>query len=86
MGEGVADVDASPPQARGFFPGFAYQCGVLIASSIGYVEALLGEHFTYAAAIGGLAATVFIVGAIVIWAGPEAKGISFVKSAVNAPS
>jgi hypothetical protein len=31
--------------------------------------------------MGGLAATVFILGAIVISAGPEAKGISFVKSA-----
>ena len=78
--------ELSPPQARGFFPGFAYQCGVLIASSIGYIEAVLGEHFTYAAAMGGLAATVFILGAVVIWAGPEAKGVSFVKSEANAPS
>ena len=72
--------ELSPPLVRGFFPGFAYQIGVLIASSIGYVEALLGEHFTYAAAMGGLAAAVFILGSIVIGAGPEAKGISFVKS------
>jgi SHS family lactate transporter-like MFS transporter len=71
--------ELSPPLVRGFFPGFAYQVGVLIASSIGYIEALLGEHFSYATAMGGLAATVFIVGSIVIWAGPEAKGISFVK-------
>ena len=73
--------ELSPPQVRGFFPGFAYQLGVLIASSVAYIEALLGEHFTYAAAMGGLAATVFIVGAIVIGAGPEAKGVSFVKDA-----
>jgi MFS transporter, SHS family, lactate transporter len=72
--------ELSPPLVRGFFPGFAYQIGVLIASSVGYIEALLGEHFTYATAMGGLAATVFILGAIVIWAGPEAKGVSFVKS------
>ncbi len=72
--------ELSPPLVRGFFPGFAYQIGVLIASSIGYIEALLGEHFSYATAMGGLAATVFIVGSIVIWAGPEAKGISFVKA------
>jgi MFS transporter, SHS family, lactate transporter len=76
--------ELSPPLVRGFFPGFAYQIGVLIASSIGYIEALLGEHFTYAAAMGGLAATVFIVGSVVIWAGPEAKGVSFVKE-VGAP-
>ena len=54
--------ELSPPLVRGFFPGFAYQIGVLIASSIGYIEALLGEHFTYAAAMGGLAAAVFLLG------------------------
>ena len=75
--------ELSPPLVRGFFPGFAYQIGVLIASSIGYIEALLGEHFTYAAAMGGLAATVFLLGSIVIWAGPEAKGVSFVKSSTT---
>jgi MFS transporter, SHS family, lactate transporter len=68
--------ELSPPRVRGFFPGFAYQLGVLIASSIGYIEALLGEHFSYAAAMGGLAAAVFLVGAVVIAAGPEAKGVS----------
>ena len=29
--------ELSPPQLRGFFPGFAYQIGVLIASSIAYI-------------------------------------------------
>lgn len=72
--------ELSPPLARGFFPGFAYQIGVLIASSIGYVEALLGEHFSYALSMGGLAAAVFLLGFMVIWAGPEAKGVSFVKT------
>ncbi|HEX5431702.1 MAG TPA: MFS transporter, partial [Bryobacteraceae bacterium] len=71
--------ELSPPQLRGFFPGFAYQCGVLIASSAGYVEAVLGEHFSYATSMGGLAAAVLLIGAIAIWAGPEAKGVSFVK-------
>lgn len=70
--------ELSPPQLRGFFPGLAYQCGVLIASSISYIEAVLGEHFSYAASMGGLAAAVLLIGALVIWAGPEAKGISFV--------
>ncbi len=78
--------ELSPPQVRGFFPGFAYQIGVLIASSIGYIEALLGEHFTYAAAMGGLAAAVFIAAAIVIGAGPEAKGVLFVKDAAATSS
>jgi SHS family lactate transporter-like MFS transporter len=71
--------ELSPPLARGFFAGFAYQVGVLIASSIGYIEAVLGEHFSYAAAMGGLAAVVFVVGSFVIWVGPEANGVAFVK-------
>jgi MFS transporter, SHS family, lactate transporter len=68
--------ELSPPRVRGFFPGFAYQLGVMIASSINYIEPLLGEHFSYAAAMGGLAAAVFLMGAVVIAAGPEAKGVS----------
>jgi MFS transporter, SHS family, lactate transporter len=72
--------ELSPPQVRGFFPGFAYQLGVLIASTIPYIEAVLGEHFTYSVAMGGLAATVFLAGAIVIWLGPEARGVAFAKS------
>ena len=73
--------ELSPGALRGFFPGFAYQLGVLAASSITYIEALLGEHFTYAQAMGLLAATVLLVDALVIALGPEAKGVSFRKGA-----
>ena len=73
--------ELSPGSVRGFFPGFAYQLGVLAASSITYIEALLGEHFTYAAAMGILAVAMLLVGALVIAAGPEAKAISFGKAA-----
>jgi SHS family lactate transporter-like MFS transporter len=62
---------------RGFFPGFAYQLGVLIASSISYIEALLGEHFSYATSLGTLAAIVLLAGAVIIWSGPENKGVAF---------
>ncbi len=75
--------ELSPKQLRGFFPGFAYQLGVLCASSIGYVEALLGEHFSYAQSMGMLAATVLLAGAIVIWLGPEAKGVEFRKGSAG---
>ena len=73
--------ELSPPQLRGFFPGFAYQTGVLIASTIAYIEAVLGEHFSYATSMAGLAAIVLLIGALVIWLGPEAKGVAFVKPA-----
>ena len=77
--------ELSPPQLRGFFPGFAYQIGVLIASSVAWVEAVLAEHFSYAASMGMLAAVVLLIGAAVIWAGPEARGVSFVKGAEPPP-
>jgi SHS family lactate transporter-like MFS transporter len=72
--------ELSPGALRGFFPGFAYQLGVLAASSITYVEALLGEHFTYAQAMGLLATAVLLIDALVIALGPEAKGVSFRRS------
>lgn len=69
--------ELSPGSLRGFFPGFAYQLGVLIASGIVYVEAVLAEHLSYATSMEILAASVLILGAIVILSGPEAKGIHF---------
>ncbi|HVO22879.1 MAG TPA: MFS transporter, partial [Candidatus Margulisiibacteriota bacterium] len=72
-------IELSPGALRGFFPGFAYQLGVLAASGITYIEAVLGEHFTYAQSMGLLAAAVLASGAAVIALGPEARGVSFRK-------
>jgi len=72
--------ELSPPSHRGFFPGFAYQLGVLCASSIPYVESALGERFTYKQSMGVLMALIFLAVILVVWKGPEAKGISFRKS------
>ena len=71
--------ELSPGQVRGFFPGFAYQLGVMCASSIPYVESSLGEVFTYKQSMGMLVAVVFIGTVLVVWKGPEARGISFRK-------
>jgi SHS family lactate transporter-like MFS transporter len=71
--------ELSPGHLRGFFPGFAYQLGVAIAASMPYVESVLGEYFTYAQAMGVLAATVMIGVAVVTYFGPEAHGVSFRK-------
>jgi MFS transporter, SHS family, lactate transporter len=73
--------ELSPGAIRGFFPGFAYQLGVLCASSIPYIESALGEIFTYRQSMGLLMTLVFIIAAAVIAAGPEAKGTSFRKVA-----
>lgn len=69
--------ELSPGPLRGFFPGFAYQLGVLIASSIAYIEAVLAQYVSYATSMEILAGSVLVLGAIVILAGPEAKGVNF---------
>jgi SHS family lactate transporter-like MFS transporter len=75
--------ELSPAQLRGFFPGLAYQIGVVISSSAGYIEALLGERYSYSASMATLAATVLLTGAVVIWLGPESKGVSFSSRTTN---
>jgi len=73
--------ELSPNHLRGFFPGFAYQLGVMFAASIPYLESALGERFTYTQAMGGLVTAVFILAFLVTAFGPEAKGVSFRKEA-----
>jgi SHS family lactate transporter-like MFS transporter len=69
--------ELSPDSVRGFLPGFAYQCGVLVAGSVAYIEALFAERMSYAMAMSATAATVF-TGAIVMTAlGREKRGIRF---------
>ncbi len=69
--------ELSPAHLRGFLPGFAYQLGMLCAGIVPYLETVIGEHFSYAQAMGGFAAASLIVGSIVIGFGPEAHGVSF---------
>ena len=69
--------ELSPDSVRGFLPGFAYQCGVLLAGSVAYIEALFAQRMSYATAMALTAVTVF-VGAIIITAvGRERHGIHF---------
>ncbi len=71
--------ELSPGSMRGFFPGFAYQTGVLCASSISYVEARLGERIGYSHALIYSMLVVMVVGAFVIGLGPEKKAVHFGK-------
>ncbi len=71
--------ELSPPQLRGFFPGFAYQLGVLFASLIAPVEAHFGESLSYEKSMGIAMALALAGGALVIGLGPEAKGQSFLR-------
>ncbi len=69
--------ELSPGPLRGFFPGFAYQLGVLIASAAPPFERRMAEHVGYAQSMGMFAAAAFVIGAIVIACGPEAHRVSF---------
>jgi MFS transporter, SHS family, lactate transporter len=69
--------ELSPDAVRGFLPGFAYQCGVLIAGSVAYLEAVFAARFTYASAMALTAVTVFILAAVVVALGREKHAIEF---------
>ena len=69
--------ELSPDSVRGFLPGFAYQCGVLVASSVVYIEAVFARTMSYATAMALTAVTVFALAAIVAAVGKERKGHVF---------
>ena len=69
--------ELSPDSVRGFLPGFAYQCGVLLAGSIGWIQSLLKGHTTYANAMALTGVIVFSAAIIVIGFGRERRGVTF---------
>jgi SHS family lactate transporter-like MFS transporter len=75
--------ELSPDRVRGFLPGFAYQVGVLMAATAPYLEALMTRHFTYAQSMGMFAATVLVLGIVVIGTGPEAHRVAFGQDAAT---
>jgi SHS family lactate transporter-like MFS transporter len=74
--------ELSPDSVRGFLPGFAYQCGVLIASSVAYLEALLAARTNYAQSMAIVAVTVFSSAAIIAWLGRENHAVEFGSDSV----
>ena len=72
--------ELSPDSVRGFLPGFAYQCGVLLASSVPFFEAILAEHTSYANAMALTAFTVFTLAAI---GSPSAARVKALNSAYS---
>jgi MFS transporter, SHS family, lactate transporter len=69
--------ELSPDSIRGFLPGFSYQCGVLLAGLVGYVEAVLAQRIPFASAMAITAAIVFTFAIVAIWLGPERRGVVF---------
>jgi SHS family lactate transporter-like MFS transporter len=73
--------ELSPDTLRGFFPGLAYQLGVLIAAGSPYLEARMAHHMSYGRAMGIFAVVVLLAGAAVIALGPEAHRAQFGRGA-----
>ncbi len=69
--------ELSPDNVRGFLPGFAYQCGVLVAGSIAYVQAVLTERMSYGQAMALTALLVFCFASIAIALGREKRAVVF---------
>jgi SHS family lactate transporter-like MFS transporter len=76
--------ELSPDSVRGFLPGFAYQCGVLLAGSVGWMEARFAQHTSYANAMAMTAATVFVFAMIMTALGRERHGVAFGREAATA--
>ncbi len=72
--------ELSPDSVRGFLPGFAYQCGVLIAGTIAYIEAVFATRTSYARAMALTALVVFSLAGVVTALGRERRGITFGSS------
>jgi len=71
--------ELSPNEVRGFMPGFAYQCGVLIASSVGYLEAGFAERMSYATAMAVTNLVILVFTAILAAIGREKRGLDFAR-------
>ncbi len=69
--------ELSPDSVRGFLPGFGYQCGVLIAGTVAYIEAIFAGRTSYSVAMASTAATVFILAAIATAFSREHRGVRF---------
>jgi SHS family lactate transporter-like MFS transporter len=71
--------ELSADAARGLMPGLAYQLGILIASPTNSIEFALSHRFGYQWAIAGFEIVTIVTLAILLWAGSEAHGRSFMR-------
>ena len=71
--------ELSPDSVRGFLPGFAYQCGALIAGTAPTIQSALAARpeLGYSRTMALSALLVFLLAAIVTAVGPERRGQPF---------
>ena len=71
--------ELSADAARGLMPGLAYQLGILIASPTNSIQFALRDHVGYRWAIAGFEIVTILTLTILLLAGSEAHGRSFVR-------
>jgi MFS transporter, SHS family, lactate transporter len=69
--------ELSPDSVRGFLPGFAYQCGVLLAGSVAYIQAIFAARTSYPKTMAFTTVTVLVGAVVIIALGREKRGINF---------
>jgi MFS transporter, SHS family, lactate transporter len=69
--------ELAPNQLRGFLPGFAYQCGVLLAADSAHFQSQLAISHGFSTTMGMMALAIFGVGVVVIMCGPERRAAHF---------
>lgn len=66
-----------PVRLRGGLPGFAYQCGVLLSSSVVWIEATFAQRTSYGMAMALTAVTLFAGAVLMTALGRERNGAAF---------
>jgi SHS family lactate transporter-like MFS transporter len=69
--------EMSPSAIRGSLPGLGNQCGVLLASSVIYLEAALAHRFSYSTAMASTATVVFLLAMSMVFIGQEKRATTF---------
>jgi SHS family lactate transporter-like MFS transporter len=72
--------ELSPDSIRGFLPGFGYQCGVLLASSVVLLQTLLASRTSYGIAMAATAGIVFSLAILMTAIGNERHAAPFGRS------
>jgi SHS family lactate transporter-like MFS transporter len=68
--------ELSPDSVRGTLPGLGNQIGVLIAGGLPYLEASLANGRSFAVAMAGTAAVVFLVAIVMTLVGRERRAVN----------
>ncbi len=75
--------ELAPDSIRGLVPGFAYQLGILLASSTNSIEYALRDKLGYSWALAAFEITVILLLGIAIASGKEKRGKVFVSEALS---